>query len=289
LYGLKQAPCAWYSRLSSKLQALGFTPSKADISLFTYHKKSVTIYLLVYVDDIIVTSFSPAAIDALLMDLNSDFALKDLGHLHYFLGIEVKQLADGVVLSQTKYATDILHRVGMLSCKLVMTPLATSEKLSAHEGDPLGPEDVTKYRSIVGALQYLSHTRPNLSFAINKVCQYLHKPTTVHWTAAKRILQYIKFTLTFGSKIQKSSSPILSAFSDVDWAGCSDDRKSTGGFAVFFGSNLISWSAKKQPTVLVKHRGRIQIYGQCYRRTYVGSIVVKGTAGLLSKSGPHVV
>jgi hypothetical protein len=122
------------------------------------------------VDDIIITNSSSSAIDALLCDLKADFALKDLGSLHYFLGIEVKHLSDGILLSQQKYATDLLRRVGMLDCKPVPTPMTSSEKLSARDGDPLAPDDVTKYRSVVGALQYLSHTRPDLSFAINKVC-----------------------------------------------------------------------------------------------------------------------
>jgi hypothetical protein len=133
LYGLKQAPRAWYSRLSSKLQNHGFSPSKSDISLFIYKKGSFTIYFLVYVDDIIVTSSSPAAIDALLTDLKQDFALKDLGLLHYFLGIKVKQLNNGVLLTQEKYASDILARVGMHNCKPVSTRLLASTKLSQQE------------------------------------------------------------------------------------------------------------------------------------------------------------
>jgi hypothetical protein len=156
LYGLKQAPCAWYSSLSHKLQDLGFIPYKADISLFIYEKRSVTIYLLVYVDDIIVTTSSPTAIDALLADLKHDFALKDPGGLHFFLGNEVKPTTDGIILSQEKYDADILRRVGMSACKPVPTPLATSEKLSTFTSDPLGLDDTTKYRSIVEALQYLS-------------------------------------------------------------------------------------------------------------------------------------
>jgi hypothetical protein len=172
-----------------------------------------------------------------------------LGPLHYFLGIEVNRLSDGILLTQTKYASDILRRAGMSDCKPATTPLSTSAKLTACDGDPLGPDDASKYRSIVGALQYLSHTWPDLAFSINKVCQYLSSPTTAHWTAVKLILRYIKFTIGLGLKIRQSSSTLLSAFSDADWAGCSDDRKSTGGFAVFLGSNLISWSAKKQPTV----------------------------------------
>jgi hypothetical protein len=209
LYDLKQAPRAWYSRLSHKLQALGFWPSKANISLFIYHKKSITIYL------------------------------KDLGGLNYFLGIEVTHLVDGIVLSQAKYAIDILCRVGMLSCKPASTPLSTSDKLSAHDGDLLGPDDIKTYRSVVGAVQYLSHTRPDLSYAINKGCQYLKAPTTIHWMIVKHILRYIKGTISIGIKIRKSSSCLLTAFSDIDWAGCLNDRKSTGGFALLFGSNLI--------------------------------------------------
>jgi histone deacetylase 1/2 len=240
LYGLKQAPRAWYSRLSAKLQSLGFYPSKADTSLFLYNKRGIIIYVLIYVDDIIVTSSSPRAITALLQDLNSDFALKDLGDLHFFLGIEVKKVDDGLLLTQEKYATDLLAKVGMTQCTTCSIPMSSTEKLSLTDGNPLGSTDVTTYRSIVGALQYLTLTRPDLSYSVNKVCQYLHAPTTTHWTAVKRILRYVQGTVKLGLTFQKSASSLLSAFSDADWAGCIDDRRSTGGFGVFFGPNLIS-------------------------------------------------
>lgn len=249
LYGLKQAPRAWYARLSTKLCNLGFMASKADTSLFFYNKGSTVIFILIYVDDIIVASSTQEATAALLKDLNQEFALKDLGELHYFLGIEVNKVKDGILLTQEKYATDLLKRIGMTNCKPVSTPLSTSEKLSAHEGSPLGPEDSTQYRSIVGALQYLTLTRPDIAFSVNKVCQFLHSPTTEHWTAVKRILRYIRSTTNLGLRIGKSQSTRVSAFSDADWAGSPDDRRSTGGFAIFLGSNLVSWSARKQATV----------------------------------------
>lgn len=170
LYGLKQAPRAWYSRLSAKLIALGFKASKADTSLFFYDKGGITIYILVYVDDIIVASSTEKATAALLQDLQGEFALKDLGELHYFLGIEVTKVQEGIVLTQGKYASDLLKRVGMTDCKPVTTPLSTSEKLSLHEGSLLGPDDASRYRSIVGALQYLTLTRPDIAFSVNKVC-----------------------------------------------------------------------------------------------------------------------
>ena len=166
-----------------------------------------------------------------------------------FLGIEVNKVHDGIILSQGKYVNELLQRVGMTQCKPVSTPLSTSEKLSLYDGSPLGPEDATRYTSIVGALQYLTLTRPDIAFSVNKVCQFLHAPTTVHWTAVKRILRYVKQCTQLGIKIHKSGSTLVSAFSDADWAGSVDDRKSTGGFAVFLGSNLISWSSRKQNTV----------------------------------------
>jgi histone deacetylase 1/2 len=236
LYGLKQAPRAWYARLCGKLVQLGFTPSKGDTSLFFYHKGETTVFVLVYVDDIIVASSSLTATKALLKDLEADFALKDLGDLHFFLGIEVKRTSDSLVLSQQRYATDVVKRANMWNCRPVDTPISASEKLSLTDGDKLGEDDSTKYRSVVGALQYLTLTRPDLSFAVNKVCQFLHSPTTVHWSAVKRILRYVKGTLDVGLKLRKSTSTIVSAFSDADWAGCVDDRRSTGGFAVFFWS-----------------------------------------------------
>jgi histone deacetylase 1/2 len=164
LYGLKQAPRAWFAKLSSKLQELGFLASKADTSLFIFNKSGIIIFVLVYVDDIIVTSSSNKAIASLLQDLSSSFALKDLGDLHFFLGIEVKKFSQGIELTQEKYALDLINKVGLKNCKSLPTPLSTSEKLSVTEGELLGPEDGTRYRSIVGALQYLTLIRPDISF-----------------------------------------------------------------------------------------------------------------------------
>ena len=193
--------------------------------------------MLIYVDDIIVVTSSPDATNTLLKDLGIEFALKDLGELHCFLGIEVQKVQNGIVLHQT-YVVDVLHHVGMKDCKSFPTSLSSSEPISAQVGESLGPDDSTKYRSIVGALQHLTLT-----------CQYLHAPTIVHWTAAKRILRYIQSTITVGLTLLKSRSTLVSVFSDADWAGCLEDRCSIGGFAIFIGPNLISWSAKKHATV----------------------------------------
>jgi hypothetical protein len=215
------------------------------VSLFIFNKGGVTIYLLVYVDDIIVASSSTAATEAMFKGLQKDFAVKDLGDLHYFLSIEVKKVHDGILLTQQKYTSDLLHRLGMKDCKPMNTTMSY-DKLSLSDGVLLGLKD---YMCIVGALPYLTLTRLDISFVVNKVCQFLHKPTTVHWSTVKRILRYLQYTLGIGLQIHKSPFTLVSAFSYADWVGCSDDRRSTGGFAVFLGSNLISWNAKNQATV----------------------------------------
>ena len=127
--------------------------------------------------------------------------------------------------------------------------MSATDRITAVDGELLPSADATQYRSIVGGLQYLTITRPDISFAVNRVCQYLQAPRDTHWSAVKRILRYIRFTLSYGLHIRPNPSGIISAYSDADWAGSPDDRRSTGGYAVFFGSTLIAWSARKQATV----------------------------------------
>lgn len=150
LYGLKQAPRAWHARLSSVLHSLGFTASHADTSLFIFRRPGVTLYLLVYVDDIIVVSSSSSATGRLLHQLGASFALKDLGNLHYFLGVEVKHSPDRLHLSQHKYASKLLRRAGLLKSTPVSTPMSSTDRLCATDGTLLSPEESTRYRSIVG-------------------------------------------------------------------------------------------------------------------------------------------
>jgi histone deacetylase 1/2 len=130
-----------------------------------------------------------------------------------------------------------------------ITPLSVSDKLSLTDGEIFSGDDSTQYRSIVGALQYITLTRPDIAFSVNKMCQFLHAPTMVHWTAAKRILRYLRGTISLGLQLNKSSSTIMSVFSDADRVRLLDDRRSTGGFVVYVGSNIVSWNARKQATV----------------------------------------
>jgi histone deacetylase 1/2 len=191
LYGLKQSPRAWYAHLSDKLHELGFTSSKADTSLFIFHHDGMTIYMLVYVNDIVLAGSSATAIECLVQTLARTFPIKDLGCLDYFLGIEASYTNQGMVLSQLKYVLDLLQRAHMEGCRAISTLMSTSVKLSKDVGDVLSIADASSYRSLVGGLQYLTLKHPDISFAMNKVCQFLAQPTTVHYEAVKRILRYL--------------------------------------------------------------------------------------------------
>lgn len=135
----------------------------------------------------------------------------------------------------------------MSNAKPITSPMAATASLSQFSGFTF--RDVTLCHSIVEALQYLSLTRPNIAFAVNKVSQFMHAPRDTHWSAVKRILRFLKSTIDHGLLIKKCSSTLLFAYSYADWAGCPDDRKSTSGYCVFLGSNILSWSFKKQPAV----------------------------------------
>jgi hypothetical protein len=188
LYGLKQAPRAWYSCFAAHLQTLGFLEAKSDTPLFIYRRNSGTAYLLLYVDDIVLTASSASLLRQLLTALQASFPMKDLGPLQHFLGIAVTRSSSGMMLSQRQYALDLLERAGMTACKPCITPVDTMAKLSS-DGPPVA--DPTLYRSLVGALQYLTFTRPDITYAVQQVCLHMHDPREPHLTAVKRILRYL--------------------------------------------------------------------------------------------------
>lgn len=245
LYGLRQAPRAWFSMFSSFLLDIGFVNSKSDTSLFILHTASDMTLVLVYVDDIVITGSNTVFISDLIAKLSSKFVMKDLGPLSYFLGIEIQSYANGLLLTQAKYASDLLIKSGMQDCKPCYTPSAVKPPILQNDSLCTDPQ---LFRTIVGSLQYLTLTRPEIAYAVNLACQHMHAPTESHFIAVKRILRYIKGTLYQGLRFLPGPLS-LTAFSDADWAGDSVDRRSTTGYCLYLGTNLISWCAKKQPTV----------------------------------------
>jgi hypothetical protein len=204
------------------------------------------VYLLLYVDDIVLTASSAALLRRTISALQQEFSLKDLGRLHHFLGMQVQHTESGLFLSQRQYMIEIVERAGMSDCKPCATPVDVNPKLPAA-GDPVS--DPTDFRSLAGALQYLTFTRPDIAYAVQQVCLHMHDPREPHLAALKRILRYVRGTLHLGLSLRPCSQFELVVYSDADWAGCPDTRKSTSGYAVFLGDNLVSWSSKRQNTV----------------------------------------
>ncbi|KAM2172488.1 hypothetical protein FF2_035315 [Malus domestica] len=246
LYGLKQAPRAWNDGFTSFLPSLGFLSTYYNPSLFVKHVGKSVVILLFYVDDIITTWSDSAAIDITIGALTKEFDIKDLGSLHYFLGIQITQNSSGMFLSQSKYVTDLLGKADMVHSKPCTTPCLPYNILVKDDGHPFNNPSL--YRSIVSALQYLTFTRPDIAFSVHQVCQFMHCPMESHYAVVKRILRYLQGTIDFGIQFSKRDLD-LHAFSDADWAGDSNDRRSTTCLVVYIGSNPISWSSKKQNTV----------------------------------------
>ncbi|GJR38141.1 ribonuclease H-like domain-containing protein [Tanacetum coccineum] len=246
LYGLKQAPRAWFQRFAGYATRAGFSPSRCDSSLFIYTQGSQVAYLLIYVDDIILTASSPVLLQQIVDSLHKEFDMTDLGALNYFLGISDVRHPTGLFLSQKKYARQLLERAHMVNCNPSRTPVDTDSKLGP-DGVPV--QDPTLYRSLAGGLQYLTFTRPDLSYAVQQVCLYMHDPREPHFAALKRILRYVQGTLELGLQLYASATTSLVGYTDADWAGCPSTRRSTSGYCVFLGDNLLSWSAKRQHTI----------------------------------------
>ncbi|XP_071703891.1 uncharacterized mitochondrial protein AtMg00810-like [Rutidosis leptorrhynchoides] len=182
-------------------------------------------YLILYVDDIVLATSNEKLRLHLMSLLSREFSMKNLGPLHSFLGINVTRSSNGLFLSQAAYATAIIHRAGLTGCNPVSTPVDTDRKLSSKQGRTYA--DSTKYRSLASALQYLTFTRPDISYAVQQVCLHMHDPKEVHMNALKCIIRYVQGTLSLGLHITRSSSTNIIAYTDADWGGCPDTRRST--------------------------------------------------------------
>lgn len=226
---------------------LGFVTTVSDTSLFVFRHGTELAYLLLYVDYIVLTASSDRLLRTIIDQLHSVFAMKDLGPLHFFLGIQVRRTRHGFFLHQGQYAEELLERAGMTNCKPTPTPVDTKPKVSSLSSALA--TDGAHYRSIAGALQYLTLTYPDIAYAVQQLCLHMHAPCAAHWALAKRVLPYVHRMTHHGINITPSSSSALVAYSDADWAGCPDTRRSTSGYCVYLGRSLISWSLKGQPTV----------------------------------------
>ncbi|KAE8735609.1 hypothetical protein F3Y22_tig00000340pilonHSYRG00771 [Hibiscus syriacus] len=200
-----------------------------------------------YVDDLIFTGSNPSMFNEFKDVMMKEFEMTDMGLMAYYLGIEVKQQNDGIFISHESYAKEILKKFKMENCKPISTPTEYGIKMTKHEeGESVDP---TFFKSLVGSLRYLTCTRPDILHAVGLVSRYMESPTTTHFKAAKRILRYLKGTIDFGLFYSVSNDYKLVGYSDSDWGGDIDNRRSTTGFVFFMGDIAFTWMSKKQPIV----------------------------------------
>jgi hypothetical protein len=243
LYGFKQAPRAWYVRMDSYLKRLGFSKSRADPNLYEKFMDNAPIILLLYVDDLFIRGEESLIIQC-KKELASEFDMKYLGLMHYYLGLEVWQKHGEVFLGQGKYAIKILHKFGMMDCKSMDTPMTTDiRKVKDPNSDPVDP---SLYRQLIGRLMYFVNTRLDICFVVNTLSQFQVEPRHEHWIVAKHVLRYICGTINYGLRYTTPNDIQLHGFTYSYWAGSAEDRKSTSGMCFSLGSTMISWSSRKQ-------------------------------------------
>ena len=248
LYGLKQAPRAWNSRLDKYFQAQGFYKCPHEHAVYAKVAQNGKFLLAcLYVDDLIFTGNSPSMFEKFKQDMAREFEMTDIGLMSYYLGIEVNQMDDEILISQGSYTREILKKFKMENCQAVSTPIECGTKLSKFEESE--KVDPTYFKSLVGSLRYLTCTRPDILYSVGLVSRYMEAPTTTHMKAAKRILRYLKGTMDYGLLYHHSNEFKLVGYCDSDWDGDIDGRKSITGYVFFMGDTPFSWSSKKQPIV----------------------------------------
>ncbi|KAJ3686893.1 hypothetical protein LUZ61_016057 [Rhynchospora tenuis] len=247
LYGLKQAPRAWNSRIDTYLKKNKFKQCPYEHALYVKEKEGNLLYVALYVDDLIFMGNNEKMTKEFKEVMTREFEMTDLGLMKYFLGLEVRQENAGIFVSQEAYAKEILKKYKMDECNPVSTPMELGAKLSKFEGGDR--VDASKYRSLVGSLRYLTCTRPDIAYSVGVVSRFMEEPKYSHWKAIKRILRYIKGTEALGLFYSNSEEYKLMGYSDSDWCGDVDDRKSTSGYVFYMGDTAFTWASKKQPIV----------------------------------------
>jgi hypothetical protein len=222
---------------------LGLINSKAYSNLYFKVMDNEPVILLLYVDDLFLTG-EENLITECKKKLASKFEMKDLGLIHYFLGLEVWQSPERIFLNQGKYEVEILKRFYMLECKSMNTSMEMKLKLLVDTSSKL--IDATLYRQMIGSLMYLTNTRPDICFVVNTLSQFLVEPRHVHLVAAKHVMRYLKGTLDCGLIYDGDHNFTVSGYTDSDWDESVSDRKSTSGCCFILGSTMISWQSRKQ-------------------------------------------
>ncbi|CAM8959928.1 unnamed protein product [Rhodiola kirilowii] len=240
LYGLKQAPRAWYERFTEFLINHGYVRGGVDKTLFVKHIGSDFIIAQIYVDDIVFGFSNQKLVDKFVKQMQSEFQMSMVGEMCFFLGLQVKQKADGIFISQSKYARNLIKKFDLKKETHKRTPAATHVKVTKDEAS--ATVDQTLYRSMIGNLLYLTASRPDIAHAVGVCARYQANPKESH-------LMNVKRTADYGLWYTKDTNSYLVGYCDADWAGNAEDRKSTSGECFFLGNNLVSWFSKKQNSI----------------------------------------
>ncbi|GJW51904.1 retrovirus-related pol polyprotein from transposon TNT 1-94 [Tanacetum coccineum] len=249
LYGLKQAPKAWYDRLKAFLIKHEYKIGMVDNTLFTKKKSSNLIIVQIYVDDIIFGSTCQDMCDEFAKIMHDEFEMSMMGELNFFLGLQIKQMEDGIFFNQSKYIKEMLKKFGLEDSKPMKTPMSSDTKLTKDE--ECESVDSTKYRGMIGSLLYLTASRPDIMFSVCLCARFQEAPKTSHLEAVKRIFRYIKGTTHLGLWYPKGTGIETVVYADSDHAGDYVDRKSTSGICTFVGCCLTSWFSKKQTDLAI--------------------------------------
>ena len=245
LYGLKQSPRAWFERFGKAVKNCGYCHSQANHTMFYKHSKDGKIaILIVYVDDIVLTGSDKEELERLKRRPRAEFEIKDLGTLKYFLGMEFARSKEGIFVNQRKYVLDLLGETRQLGCKPVETPIVPNIKLLPSKDNEV--KDKERYQRLVGRLVYMSHTHPDIAFAISMVSQFMHACGQQHFDIVYRILRYLKGSPGRGLLFKGCGHLQVEAFTNADWAGSVVDRRSTFGYCTFVGGNLVTWRSKNR-------------------------------------------
>jgi transposase InsO family protein len=239
LYGLKQAPRAWYSRIEAYFVKEGFERCSCEHTLFIKTGDGGKILIVsLYVDDLIFTSTDESMFVKFRNSMKLEFDMIDLGKMKYFLGVEVLQNPDGIYISQRKYAIEVLERFRMEKSNSVKNPIVPGVRLMKDEEG--AKVNATMYKQLVGSLMYPTATRPDLMYVVSLISRFMASPTELHLQAAKRVLRYLKGTMDLGVFHRKEGNGELMAYTDNDYAGDVDDRKSTSGYVFLLSEGAVS-------------------------------------------------
>jgi hypothetical protein len=245
LYGPKKATHAWYEKIDGYLMSLGFRKSVVDPNLYYNIVGDECLILVLYVDDLFLTGLE-SIIDECKRALASEFEMKDLGMMHYFLGLEEWQRTDEIFPSQGKYTVDILKKFRMIDCKSMPTRMLMNLKKLSESSSDSGEIDPHLYKQLIGSLMYLVNTRPEICYAVSIFSQFMSQLRQTHWIAGKHVLRYLQGTVDYGLRYASGVDMILHGYTDADWVGSAVDRKSTYGGCFTLGSAMVSWCSRKQ-------------------------------------------